>query len=111
MALTFTQSAQPLDCLGDPSDPCMKSATELSALIAARQLSSTEVVDAFLARIAKLEPQLNSYVNVHGEAARAAASQADKAISSGCAIGPLHGVPVSVMPSPQRFGWQFVRNR
>ncbi len=55
-----------------------------------------DVVDAFLARIARLEPMLQAFVAVYGADARLAAEAADKAIRSGHAIGPLHGVPIAL---------------
>lgn len=89
-------TAQLFEISKEPFDPCMLSAAELASLIASHRVSSTQVIEAFLHRISKLDPQLHAYVNVHGEAARAAALKADQALASGQAIGPLHGVPIAV---------------
>jgi aspartyl-tRNA(Asn)/glutamyl-tRNA(Gln) amidotransferase subunit A len=78
------------------SDPCLLGAAELSRALAARRLSPVDVVDALLARIERLEPKLKAFVDVHGANARLAAEGADKAIRSGHAAGPLHGVPIAL---------------
>ncbi len=64
--------------------------------IAARRLSPVDLVEDCLARIARLEPRLHSFVAVHAAEARLAAEAADKAIRSGHAVGPLHGIPVAL---------------
>ena len=79
-----------------PADPSLSSATELAAAIAARKLSPVEVVDAFLARIGSQDQQLHAYIDVYDDDARLAAEAADKAIRSGHAVGPLHGVPIAL---------------
>jgi aspartyl-tRNA(Asn)/glutamyl-tRNA(Gln) amidotransferase subunit A len=77
-------------------DPCLLGAAELSRAIAAKRLSPVAVVDALLARIERLEPKLHAFVDLYGASARLAAEAADKAIRSGHAVGPLHGVPVAL---------------
>src|ERR1700722_10115000 len=77
-------------------DPSLSSATELSAAISARKLSPIEVAEAFLARIAAQDQQLHAYIDVYADDARLAADGADKAIRSGHAVGPLHGVPIAL---------------
>jgi aspartyl-tRNA(Asn)/glutamyl-tRNA(Gln) amidotransferase subunit A len=79
-----------------PTDPSLSSATKLAAAIASRKLSPVEVVDAFLARIGAQDQQLHAYIDVYADDARLAAEAADKAIRSGHAIGPLHGVPIAL---------------
>ena len=44
-----------------------KSATELAGMIASKAISSTEVVDAHLARIAAVNPSVNAVVRVLAE--------------------------------------------
>ncbi len=68
----------------------------LSDGLKARRFSPVDVVEACLGRIETLEPKLRAFVHVHGKEARLAAEAADKAIRSGHAIGPLHGVPVAL---------------
>ena len=78
------------------TDPCLLSAHDLSQAIASRRLSSVDVIEAHLARIAKLDPKLHAYVEVYADEARAAAAQADKEIRAGRSRGPFHGVPIGV---------------
>ncbi len=73
-----------------------RSAMDLAQLIASRQVSSTEVVDAHLARIEAVNPKLNAVVRVLAEAAQAQAVAADRKVAAGEALGPLHGVPITV---------------
>ncbi|WP_028067882.1 amidase [Solirubrobacter soli] len=69
-----------------------RGAGELAQLIAAREVSSREVVQAHLDRIEAVNPHLNAVVLVLADEALAAADAADAA-SAG---GPLHGVPFTV---------------
>lgn len=73
-----------------------RSASELAALIASKQVSATEVVDAHLARIDAVNSKVNAVVRVLADEARSAAVEADRKVASGERIGPLHGVPVTV---------------
>jgi aspartyl-tRNA(Asn)/glutamyl-tRNA(Gln) amidotransferase subunit A len=71
-------------------------AVALGREIAAQRLSPVDVVDALLDRISSLDPKLHAFTEVYGPDARLAAEGADKAIRSGHAVGPLHGVPVAL---------------
>ncbi|MDB5362326.1 MAG: hypothetical protein JWO51_3623 [Rhodospirillales bacterium] len=71
-------------------------ATTLAALIRTKQLSSREVVQAHLNRIEAVNPKINAVVTLLGTTALQAADAADKAVASGAALGPLHGVPFSI---------------
>ena len=68
----------------------------LSAGLTEGQFSPVDLLEACLARIAALEPNLQAFVHVHEADARRAAEAADKAIRAGQAIGPLHGIPIAV---------------
>jgi aspartyl-tRNA(Asn)/glutamyl-tRNA(Gln) amidotransferase subunit A len=72
------------------------SAADLAAQIKKRTLSPVEVVEATLRRIAASQPTLNAFITVCADEARAAASTAEAAVRRGDALGPLHGVPVSI---------------
>jgi aspartyl-tRNA(Asn)/glutamyl-tRNA(Gln) amidotransferase subunit A len=71
-------------------------ATALADLIATRQVSSREVVQAHLDRIAEVNPKINAIVTLLAEDALSAADAADAAVARGTELGPLHGVPVTV---------------
>ncbi|MCU1360546.1 MAG: putative amidase [Ilumatobacteraceae bacterium] len=73
-----------------------KGALELAEMIADRQVSSVEVVEAHLARIDAVNPALNAIVRRMDDSARAAAAAADRAVASGQPLGAFHGVPFSV---------------
>ena len=75
---------------------CFTPATELARLIAAGQLSPVEVVSAVISRIEALEPRLNAFVTFAPEKALDAARKAEAMLSRGVAVGPLHGVPVTI---------------
>ena len=80
-------------------DILYSSASQLARLIVAKEVSSLEVVDAYLARIAVVNPGINAVVQVVPEAARQQAIAADIALAKGEALGPLHGVPFTVKDS------------
>jgi len=73
-----------------------RSACEIAELVRTKKLSPVEVIEAALARIDKLNPALNAFCLVAAEQARAAAREAEIAVTKGEPLGPLHGVPVSV---------------
>jgi Asp-tRNA(Asn)/Glu-tRNA(Gln) amidotransferase A subunit family amidase len=73
-----------------------KDATELTALIRTKQLSSREVVRAHLDRIAAVNPKINAIVTLLANDALKGADSADKAVKDGAELGPLHGVPFTI---------------
>jgi Asp-tRNA(Asn)/Glu-tRNA(Gln) amidotransferase A subunit family amidase len=68
----------------------------MAELIRNRKLSPVELVQAHLDRIDTFNPKTNAYVQVDGERALAAARDAEKAVVQNKALGPLHGVPISI---------------
>jgi amidase len=75
------------------------SATALAKAIRQKEVSSTEVVEACLARIEQVNPQLNAVVQLRAEAALDEARAADTALARGDLKGPLHGVPMTLKDS------------
>lgn len=75
---------------------CFMPATEMAAAIKQKKISPVEVIDAILNRIEKINPKINAYVTLTAEAARSAAKAAEDAVMKRKALGPLHGVPVSI---------------
>lgn len=71
-------------------------ASELARRIQARELTSVQVVQAFVRQIARCNPDLNAIVLLDGDAVLARAREADQALARGEVWGPLHGVPVTV---------------
>src|SRR6266567_3340785 len=78
------------------TDPSYFPGHRLAADIAARRLSPVTVVEALLTRIAAHNEKLHAFIDVYADDARLAAEAADKAIRSGHAVGPLHGVPIAL---------------
>jgi len=78
-----------------------QSATELAGLIASKQVSSRQVIDAHLDRIAAVNPALNAITVEMADAARAGADAAD-AVDP---VGPLHGVPISIKENIDQVGY------
>ncbi|NJN18781.1 MAG: amidase [Oscillochloris sp.] len=72
-----------------------RSARELAALIAAREVSAVEVLEAHLDRITQVNPQVNAIVTLVAERALADAQAADAELAAGTLRGPLHGLPVA----------------
>ncbi|WP_428487797.1 amidase [Rhodopila sp.] len=66
---------------------------EASRLIADRKLSPVELTEAYLDRIAALDSQLDSFVTLTPERARADARTAEAEIASHGPRGPMHGIP------------------
>ncbi len=71
-------------------------ATGLGELIAAKTVTSVEVLNAHIARIEEVNPKLNAVVRRLDDSARVAASEADERTKRRRRLGPLDGVPVSV---------------
>lgn len=71
-------------------------ATELSRLLAEREVSSRELLDTYLDRIDRLDGEVNAVVALDVERARRRAEAADAAIVAGRSWGPLHGLPMTI---------------
>ena len=71
-------------------------AAEAARAIAARELSPVALMEALLERIGHLDPKLNVFIRLDGDAALDAARAAEVEIASGHQRGPLHGVPVGI---------------
>ena len=78
------------------SDLCMLSLEDVAHQIAFKEVSPVEVTQAVLDRIERLNPSLNAYMTVTGDAAMAAARAAEREIAGGGYRGLLHGVPVGI---------------
>lgn len=74
---------------------CFLTATELTRRIRARDLSAREVMEAHLAQIERINPQVNAIVTLLAEQAMDQAAAADEALARGEEMGLLHGLPVA----------------
>ena len=75
------------------------SATHQARLIRQRSISSVELVQAHLARIADVNPGIHSAIEVLAEQSLDAARSADETLAHGGDAGPLCGVPFSIKDS------------
>ena len=75
------------------------SAVEMAERIRRKDLSPVDLVEAHLDRIENLNPKLNAFIDVDTERAKDHARAAEEAVINGDAIGPLHGVPISIKSS------------
>ncbi len=74
----------------------LRTISELSQRLRRREISAVEVTQGCLARIERLNPELNAFITVMGESALDDARRADAEIAHGEWRGPLHGVPVAL---------------
>jgi aspartyl-tRNA(Asn)/glutamyl-tRNA(Gln) amidotransferase subunit A len=76
----------------------LSDATKLAELIRTKEVSPVEVVQAYLDRIAAVNPKINAIVTL-ADGALKAAKAAEAAVLAGDELGPLHGVPFTVKDS------------
>ncbi len=74
-------------------------AVVLAAMIREKKVSPVEVLEAHLDRIESQNPRLNAFVHLDPDRARREARTAETSVTRGDALGPLHGVPLSVKSS------------
>ncbi|MFC6355281.1 Asp-tRNA(Asn)/Glu-tRNA(Gln) amidotransferase subunit GatA [Luethyella okanaganae] len=72
------------------------SAAELADRIATGDVSSVEVTQAHLDRIAAVDEAVHAFLHVAPDAALAAAAEIDRRRAAGEVLGPLAGVPIAV---------------
>ena len=72
------------------------SAAALAARIRSKELSPVALLEAYLARIDRLDGTLHAYITVCRESALAEARRAEQAVARGDRLGPLHGIPIAV---------------
>jgi amidase len=80
------------------------SATDLAAAIRGREVSASEALEHFVERAEQLDGPVNAIVCWDLDRARQAAADADAAVARGDALGPLHGVPMTIKDSFQTAG-------
>jgi amidase len=80
-----------------------KSATQLVADIKAKRVGARELLELYLARLDRFNPEINAVIQEDREGARKQADLADQALASsanaGQDLGPLHGLPMTVKES------------
>lgn len=83
-----------------PADPLLQMrAAELVRRLASGEVSARAVVDAHIARIEAINPQLRAVVITCFDEARRAADEADARRAQGASLPPLHGLPITIKES------------
>lgn len=80
---------------GAESSLCLRSANELRAEIDAGHLSPSQLVQASLAQVERLNPKLNALVTLN-ERALDDAKELERRVAAGETPGPLYGLPVGI---------------
>ncbi|MTE13081.1 Asp-tRNA(Asn)/Glu-tRNA(Gln) amidotransferase subunit GatA [Nocardia aurantiaca] len=72
------------------------SAAELADKIHAREVSSVEVTEAHIQRIAEVDGEINAFLHVAGEQALLTAAEVDRQVAGGTVVSALAGVPLAL---------------
>jgi len=76
--------------------PADLAVVEVGRLLCKRRLTSVELIDAHLQRIAERDATVRAFVSLQADAALAMAAGADSQRAAGIDRGPLHGIPFAV---------------
>jgi aspartyl-tRNA(Asn)/glutamyl-tRNA(Gln) amidotransferase subunit A len=77
-------------------DPLALTLAEASAAIQSRAITSLQLTEACLARIANYDAKLGAFITVMSEGALALAKARDAELQAGKSRGPLHGIPIAL---------------
>ena len=72
------------------------SGLQLSRMIASKKIKPSEVMEAILARIDRVNPKINAFCTLARDSAIAEARAADKKVARAKSLGPIFGVPISI---------------
>jgi amidase len=81
------------------------SVSEITESVRSKDVSPAEIVAAHLKRIEALQGKINAFVHIDADGARAQARRAEDAVRRGEALGPLHGVPITLKSCIDVAGW------
>jgi len=70
-----------------------------------KQITPLELIAAHLDRIQEIQPQLNPFVHIDAESARARARDSESRIARGETLRPLEGIPLTVKSCLDVAGW------
>lgn len=73
-----------------------KTATELSAMLRAKEVSATEILQDTFSRIESVEPKIEAFLSVTEEQAKQQAQRVDDKIAKGEELGALAGIPIGI---------------
>ena len=80
----------------DTTEPPLPTIADAAARLRDGRTTAVELVERCLDAIARRDGDLNAFITVTADDARAAAAQADRDLAAGRPTGPLHGIPVSI---------------
>jgi aspartyl-tRNA(Asn)/glutamyl-tRNA(Gln) amidotransferase subunit A len=69
---------------------------EASSLLRSREISSAQLTEACLSRIAESDGAVGSFLKVTAELAHSQAAQADARLKAGDDVSPLTGIPIGL---------------
>jgi aspartyl-tRNA(Asn)/glutamyl-tRNA(Gln) amidotransferase subunit A len=72
------------------------SATELSHLLQAKEVSSEEITKSFIENTERLEGKLHAFISYDAEYTLDQARASDRRRQKGSTCGPLDGIPISI---------------
>ena len=72
------------------------SIADAAELLSTKRVSPSELTEAYLGRIERLDPSINAYVMLTADRARDDARRATDEITAGNYRGPLHGIPIGL---------------
>ncbi|MFE7564858.1 amidase [Kitasatospora sp. NPDC057500] len=76
--------------------PWARTATAQAHAVRTGEISATDLIEAHLARIAEVNPEVNAITQLLADRARARAAATDRRRAAGEPLGPLAGVPFTV---------------
>ena len=80
--------------------------TDLADRVTRRELSARELTEVALARIEATNGELNAFVALDAEGARAQADEIDRRVAAGDDVGPLAGIPIGVKDTEDAIGFR-----
>src|SRR6201984_971073 len=92
----FAASGTPASANTSANEICRMDAVTLADKIRTKQLSPTEVTEAVLARMDKVNPVISAFCTPAPDVARAQAKAVEADIMAGRSLGPLAGVPIGI---------------
>jgi Asp-tRNA(Asn)/Glu-tRNA(Gln) amidotransferase A subunit family amidase len=120
LSCTFGRgSTHPFDhrSIAKVTDLARLTAIAASKLLASGEITSQQLTQACLDRIAAREPEIKAFAHLDPEYALQQARAADEARRSGRGVGPLHGLPVGIKDiidtadMPTQNGCEFFKGR
>lgn len=79
---------------------------DLADRVTRREVSARELTEVALARIEATNGDLNAFVAIDAEAARAQAAEIDERVAAGDDVGPLAGIPIGVKDTEDAIGFR-----